>query len=117
MSITHGSSQLLTRTNATGEHSGRSCGRPFWTFLFFPTRYLHGGGGSFRAFFEGCPRWCRRLQRACTSPPAEGERAAHQLPVAPDRDIFSDLVVGPPERVLHLFVAPYHFPCRPSVRV
>src|SRR5215207_4843100 len=94
MSITHGSSQLLTRTNATGQHSGRSCERPFWAFLFSPTRYLHVGGGSFRAFFEGCPRWwCRRLQRARTSPPAEGERAAHQLPVAPDRHIFSGVSV------------------------
>ena len=82
-----------------------------WTLLraslldlpFFPTRYLHGGGGSFRAFFEGCPRWCRRLQRACTSPPAEGERAAHQLPVAPDRDIFSDLLVGPPDHPSEFF--------------
>src|SRR5215218_5618572 len=71
----------------------------------FPCCLLGFGGQGGRLLLEDYPRRRLVLQQLRTLPPAEGEGAAHHLPVASYGYVLPNLVVCPSQRVLHLLVA------------
>src|SRR5215218_1501236 len=103
MSITYGSSHALTLLSASGhERYGDFARAPL---LFPPLRCSVLNGWGMCLLFENHPRLCLGLQEIGALPPAETERQAHHLPVAPYGDVLPYLVVGPSQRVLYLLVA------------
>src|SRR5829696_10296445 len=60
---------------------------------------------SLRTTIGGEPTLLYSSHALLARPPAEAEGAAHQLPVPPDGEVLSDLVMSPTQRVLHLLVA------------
>src|SRR5215212_2408162 len=107
-SITYGCSHARTFLRACGHVTGG--GSVFRAFLFPPVLLLGGGSRGARLLFEDHRRRWRtyvdgHLLRAWPRPPAETERAAHQLPVAADGHVAPHLVMGPPQGVLYLLVA------------
>src|SRR5215217_4812038 len=101
-SITHGSSQLLTRRRATGHDGGRfSCCSSSESSSFFP-----------RLLCNGLGLWCRihehRRLLSGVRPPAETEGAQYQLPVPSDGMVAPDLEVGEAQLSLDLPVALLH---------
>src|SRR5215217_8120271 len=105
MSITYGSSHALTLLSASG-HERRYGGFARASLLFSPLRCSVLNGWDMRLLFEDHPRGCLGLQQEVrTLPPAETERQAHHLPVAPYGDVLPYVVVRPSQGILHLLVA------------
>src|SRR5829696_3153155 len=72
---------------------------------FSPARLLGRARRGAPLVFEDHHRWRAHFAVLLARPPAEAEGAAHQLPVPPDGEVLSDLVMSPTQRVLHLLVA------------
>ncbi len=106
----HGSSQARTSRSAAGQLTlGRGC---FDRRIFFSRRPPVSSTGRGRAPFALAS--CRLLRliefdrldlAAGQRPPAKGEGATHQLPVAADGVVGAHLILGPAQALLDLLVA------------